>query len=164
MKTLYIIRHAKSSWANLNQTDFERALNDRGNKDALMMAEKLFKKKETIDIFISSTALRARKTCEYFCKSYGVDINEILFSDKLYHAPAYVIYSVIEEIDDTKKGAAIVCHNPGITDFVNSLTDLFRIDNMPTSGIVAVEADTDTWKNFESAEKKVLFFDYPKNF
>lgn len=163
MKTLYIIRHAKSSWANANQTDFERPLNDRGNRDAPVMAEKLFNRNASIDLFISSTALRARKTCECFCKAYGVDINKIHFSDKLYHAPAYVIYSVIESIEDKNNSAAVFCHNPGITDFVNTLTEHDRIDNMPTCGIIAVQADTDTWKNFESAEKKILFFDYPKN-
>lgn len=162
LKTLYIIRHAKSSWANHNQSDFERPLNERGHKDAPMMAEKLFKNKIPIDVFVSSTALRAKQTCEHFCKIYGADVKKIQFSDMLYHAPSYVIYSVTENINDIYNNAAVFCHNPGITDFVNTLCDDFRIDNMPTCGIVAVQADINHWKDFESTEKKVLFMEYPK--
>lgn len=162
MKTLYIIRHAKSSWANANQTDFERPLNERGHKDAPMMAERLLRNKMPIDVFVSSTALRAKQTCEHFCKVYNTDVKNIQFSDKLYHAPAYVIYSVIENLEDSNNNAAVFCHNPGITDFVNTLTEHFRIDNMPTCGIIAVQSKTDSWKNFESSEKRNLFFDFPK--
>lgn len=162
MKTVYIIRHAKSSWANHNQSDFDRPLNERGTKDAPVMAEKLLKKNIHIDTFISSTALRARQTCEHFCKVFGVDFNKIQLEDKLYHAPSYAIYAAISDIKDSNKNVAIFCHNPGVTDFVNTLSEKFQIDNMPTCGIVAVEADVTHWKDFEKAEKKVLFIEYPK--
>lgn len=162
MKTLYIIRHAKSDWENFNQTDFDRALNERGNKDAKKMAARLLKKNVIIDTFISSTAIRAKETCEHFCKVYNVPISDINFIDKLYHASSPAIYEVVDSIDNKFNHAAIFCHNPGITDFANTLISKVRLDNMPTCGIFALKIDTDDWKEFEASEKKFLFFDYPK--
>lgn len=163
MKTIYIIRHAKSSWANFNQSDFERPLNDRGHKDAPAMAKRLLDKNISIDAFISSPALRARQTCEHFCKIYKTKEEEIIFVDSLYHAAASTISNVISKTDDHFKSIAVFTHNPGITEYVDSLIENVEIDNMPTCGIFAVEAHTEHWKDFPEAKKSFLFFDYPKN-
>jgi phosphohistidine phosphatase len=163
MKTIYIIRHAKSSWANFDQSDFERPLNDRGHKDAPAMAKRLLDKKIDIDGFISSPALRARQTCEHFCKTYKIKEDQIVFIDSLYHAAASTISNVISKLDDRYKSIAVFTHNPGITEYVDSLIDNVEIDNMPTCGIFAVEANTEHWKDFPEAKKTFLFFDYPKN-
>jgi phosphohistidine phosphatase len=163
MKTLYIIRHAKSSWANFNQSDFERPLNDRGNENAPEMAKRLLNKKIKIDAFISSPALRARQTCEHFCKVYEVDKKEIIFKDALYHAPESTIKNIVAQTDDQFESIAVFTHNPGITDYVNTLVEDVYIDNMPTCGIFAVTADIDNWGDFDKSKKTFLFFDYPKN-
>ncbi len=161
MKTLLIIRHAKSDQRFFGN-DFERPLNERGKADAPVMAKRLFDKKITIDAFISSPAKRAKKTAELFCTAYGRLTNEITFVTPLYHAPSEVFYEVIQHIDNSINTAAIFSHNPGITDFVNSLTNA-RIDNMPTCGIFAIQAPISEWTDFTKAEKEFLFFDYPKN-
>ena len=163
MKTLYTIRHAKSSWQNLGQTDFERPLNDRGNKDAPNMAQRLLNKGISIELFVSSTANRAQQTCMHFCKAFGYDTHQILLFDRLYHAPGPVFYEIILQLPNQYHHAAIFAHNPGITDFVNSLVQSVRIDDMPTCGIFAIEANIDDWKDFSHAEKKFLFFDFPKS-
>jgi phosphohistidine phosphatase len=163
MKTLYIVRHAKSSWADFNQSDFERSLNDRGHENAPEMAKRLLNKKIKIDAFISSPALRARQTCEHFCKVYQVDKKEILFKDALYHAPESTIKNIIAQTDDQFDSIAVFTHNPGITDYVNTLVEDVYIDNMPTCGIFAVTSGTDNWGDFDESKKTFLFFDYPKN-
>lgn len=163
MKTLIVVRHAKSSWANIGQSDFDRSLNDRGKADAPKMAERLLKKNIVPDIFVSSPALRAKNTCKAFCEVFNVQEGEILYAQELYHAPEYVLYNTVSTINNNFNIAAIFAHNPGITDFVNSLCNGMQINNMPTCGIFAVRANTDSWKEFEVAKREFLFFDFPKN-
>jgi phosphohistidine phosphatase len=163
MKTVYIIRHAKSSWANFDQTDFERPLNERGHENAVEMAERMLDKKIRIDAFISSPALRARQTCEHFCKVFSKDKNEIIFIDALYHADGATIKSVMAKTDDEYNTIAVFTHNPGISEYVNTLVEDVYIDNMPTCGVFAITAEISNWEGFDKAEKSFLFFDFPKN-
>jgi phosphohistidine phosphatase len=162
MKTLLVVRHAKSSWANFGEADFDRSLNDRGKRDAPEMAMRLINKKIRIDAFISSPAKRAKMTCEAFCDMYRFAKSGIIFKDNLYHAPSHVFYEVIDGLDVTADTIAVFAHNPGITDFVNTLTK-HNVDNMPTCAVFAVQADIKEWREFGDAEKKFLFFDYPKS-
>lgn len=162
MKKLYIVRHAKSSWGDFTTPDFDRPLNERGKKDAPVMAGRLLDKKADIGVFISSPAKRAKATCREFVKVYARDKEEIVFIDELYHASVETFYKVAGSIDDQFKSAIIFSHNPGITDFVNSLAAGAKIDNMPTCAIFAVDIETESWGDFLKAKKKFLFFDYPK--
>lgn len=161
MKTLILIRHAKSDWQDITLEDFDRPLNARGKADAPVMAERLRKRGIIPDIFVSSPAKRARKTADIFADAYAIDKNAILFEKDLYLAPPYVFTEVIGRLKDEANTAVIFSHNPGITDFANTLTNT-RIDNMPTCAMFAVEADTDSWAAFDSAAKHFLFCDYPK--
>lgn len=161
-KTLLLIRHAKSSWDDISQSDFERPLNDRGKTDAPKMASRLRKRNIKIDAFISSPAKRAKKTAEYFIKEFGGDADDIILVSALYDAGTGNFSATIKDIDDKFTSAAIFSHNPGITAFVNQLADKANIDNMPTCSIFAVKADVEKWKDFAKAKKEFLFFDYPK--
>ncbi len=127
------------------------------------MAKRLKKKAGAVNLFISSPAIRAKNTCEHFCKIFEVDPSSILFIEELYQAPAPVFYTVIAELENQYDSIAVFSHNPGITHFVNSLVSDVQIDNMPTCGIFAVQAPIHSWKDFSSAQKKFLFFDYPKS-
>ena len=161
MKSLLIIRHAKSSWDFINMEDFDRPLNDRGNSDAPLMAKRLLKKEIAIDAYISSTAVRAITTATYFAKAYDVKAKHIIQIPELYEAHANVFAQVVAGINPSVKTAAIFAHNPGITDYANSLTKV-HIDNIPTCGIFAVKAPVKEWIDFADAEKEFWFFDYPK--
>ncbi len=161
MKSVIIIRHAKSNWDNILHSDFERQLNDRGHQDAPMMAERLLDRKVKIDALISSPAKRAFTTAAYFAEAFDIKENSIIKVPELYHAPAPVFFNVISKVDDAYKTIAIFSHNPGITDFVNELT-VAQIDDMPTCAMFAVKANITHWKLFAEAEKEFLFFDYPK--
>ncbi len=116
-----------------------------------------------IDAFISSPAKRAKKTAELFCETLEANKNDIIFISALYHAPAPVFFEVIKETAGNIETAAVFAHNPGITHFINLLTETVQIDNMPTCGVFAVSADCHNWGDFEKAKKAFLFFDYPKN-
>jgi phosphohistidine phosphatase len=162
MKSLLIIRHAKSSWAIPGQEDFDRPLNDRGHRDAPLMAERVKDRKVHIDAFVSSPANRALTTAGYFAKAWDVSKKEIIQVERLYHALPSVFLEVISEFDDAVKTAAVFSHNPGITAFVN-LLQVAQLDNMPTCGVFAVRADIKHWKDFADAPKEFWFFDYPKS-
>ena len=162
MKKLIVVRHAKSSWAEPGQKDFDRPLNERGKKDAPEMAKRLLDADVKINAFVSSPAKRARKTARAFIEAYGRDKEEIILHEKLYNAPAAVFYETVKKLDETYKTVALFAHNPGITDFVNSLCKEVHIDNMPTCGVFAVQADVKSWEDFECAEKEFLFFKFPK--
>ena len=162
MKTLLLVRHAKSSWDAPGLSDFDRPLNERGKKDAPEIAKRLKDKKIDIDLFVTSPAKRAKKTARYFAEEYGLKKDDIQLVDDLYLATPAAFQKTITDLSDKNNVVAIFSHNPGITEFVNSLTNV-RIDDMPTCSVFAIHAETDSWSRFESAEKKFLFFDYPKN-
>lgn len=161
-RTLVMIRHAKSSWANPLQSDFERPLNDRGEHDAPMMGERLKKNNLIPDLIIASTAKRAKQTAKKIAKEVGYDHDKISWNETLYHCIPSVFEEVLYEIDDSIKTVFIVGHNPGITDFVNHLSGRFKTDNMPTCGVVGCSFDAKQWNEFNGADKKVFLFDYPK--
>lgn len=160
MKSLYLVRHAKSN-QELGVEDFERPLNERGKKDAPAMGKRIRSRELTIDTFVSSPARRARQTAELFARKYGFDETDIRYVPELYLANPDALKKAIEKIDDRYQSAALFAHNPGITELANVLTNI-RIDNMPTCGIFAVTIRTNRWADFMQAEKEYLFFDYPK--
>lgn len=161
-RTLVLIRHAKSSWANPLQSDFERPLNERGEQDVPIMGERLKQMNIIPGLIISSTAKRARQTAQKIAKALGYSEEKILCVDKLYHCIHSVFEEVIEETGSQYETVFIVAHNPGITDFVNELTPGFSIDNMPTCGIVGAHIDAEEWSDFGIAKKEVFLFEYPK--
>jgi phosphohistidine phosphatase len=164
MKTLFLIRHAKAVPNSFNMLDFERPLNEQGQKDAALMAQKLLLLGIEIDSFISSTAQRAITTCKTFATAFNVEHKEIVALHKLYNAPYDVFYDVIEGLNDKINSVAIFAHNPGITEMACMQTNPMEFIDMPTCGIFAVTVDIDSWKNFRKGTKNKLFFKYPKKY
>ena len=162
MKTLLLVRHAKSSWEEPGVQDIDRPLNERGKQDAPEMAKRIKDKKIDIDLFVSSPAKRARRTAKFFAEEFDVKKGDIVLEEQLYLASPSSFMSVIKELGKKYDTVALFAHNPGITELANQLTSV-RIDNMPTCSVFAVQADIESWKHFETAEKNFLFFDYPKN-
>lgn len=160
MKKLFIIRHAKSDQSFFGN-DFERPLNERGRTDAPVMAKRLLHKKYRIDALVSSPAVRAKKTAESFAEILNIPSTEIIFVSALYHAAKEVFYEVIAGLPNELINVVIFSHNPGISNFVNSLTET-KVDNMPTCAIFSVSADIKEWSAFGKAKKEFMFFDYPK--
>ena len=139
--------------------DFDRTLNQRGIQDAEDMAALLKKRIAVVDRFFSSSAKRAHTTALQFAASYQQTVE---LEKGLYLAPASFFEDFISGIRDQFQTVALVAHNPGITDFANTLTTTLKTDNIPTCGIFAVRARVDAWKEFITAQKDLLFYDYPK--
>ena len=161
MKQILLVRHAKSSWDNPSLADFDRPLNDRGKKDAPEIAKRLINRKIKIDRFVSSPAKRAMQTCKAFAKEFDFKKKNIILEPKLYEASEENFYEVIENLKNKWDSVVIVSHNPGITSFANSLTEI-KIDDMPTCSVFAIKVDTEKWTNFRTSKKTFWFFDYPK--
>lgn len=160
MKSLLLIRHAKSSW-DLDVEDFDRPLNQRGQNDAPAMAKRLMSKEINIDCFVSSPAKRALATAAFFASAYDKTPHDILTIPSLYEPTIHAFYSAIENLQDNFSTVAVFSHNPAITDFANQLTS-FRVDDMPTCAVFAVKADVKEWRDFSKGEKQFWFLDYPK--
>ncbi len=146
----------------MTMKDFDRPLNERGKKDAPEMAERIREKPMEIDHFVSSPARRAKRTARYFAEAYKTDKDDILYIEDLYGAGPEVFSKTVTGLSDKYDTVAIFSHNPGITEFVNSLT-IVRVDDMPTCAVFGASAEINNWADFMSADKKFLFFDYPKN-
>jgi phosphohistidine phosphatase len=162
MKTLYIVRHAKSSWDNASLGDADRPLNDRGKRDAPRMAKRLKERDVAIDLMLSSPARRAISTCKRMSGVLKYPEENIKISKSLYHSGDDGMLEVVQNLNDNIASVMIVGHNPGLTDFVNSLTNK-TIANVPTCGIVACAFDVDSWKGISWGKGEMLFFDYPKS-
>ena len=161
MKTLYVIRHAKSSWEPSFLHDFDRKLNARGKADALVMASRLKEKGMFPDFVVCSPAKRALKTAKRFMKVFDVPSSFITQEKQLYLPKLENIYDIIFSFTEDKQQIFLFTHNPGITEFVNDVANA-KIINIPTSGIVAITFNNLKWNQITSGSGQVLFFDYPK--
>ena len=162
MKTILLVRHAKSSWDDFSLSDEERPLNDRGRKNAPEMAKRLLKKNIPIDVILSSPAKRAITTAEYFAKEYDIKKKKIILIPELYMASQDAFVRTIRNARRNAESIAIFSHNDGITQFANALSET-RIDHMPTCSVFAVNADIQAWSDFQPGQTKFYFFDYPKS-
>lgn len=163
MKTLYLVRHAKSSWSDPDIRDHDRPLNRRGNKDAPCMGKLLFEKGIKPEKLISSSAVRALETAKQIAKEIRFDRNSIIADERLYHPSTMDFFRVINEIDKSIGEVMFFSHNPGITDFANFIST-FDITNIPTCGIVCFQFDTNDWKELSNHKGKVAFFEFPKKY
>ena len=160
-RTLVMIRHAKSSWANPLQSDFDRPLNDRGKQEAPEMAEMLKEKGIIPDLIICSTAKRTKQTAKRIAEILGYSVDKIRWEEKLYHCIPSVFEELIFDVGDKVKTLFIIAHNPGISEFVNEMSPGFSLDNMPTCGVVAARFTAEEWNRYAITEKKVFLFEYP---
>lgn len=162
MKTIFFVRHAKSSWTDPHLSDHDRPLNKRGLRDAPVMAEYLAKKYPEIDLFVSSSASRALKTARIFQK-VGFPSTKLEIKSNLYHASSFEIVRVVKELNNDFQSVAIFGHNPGMTSAVNYFNDGY-IDNVPTCGIGVVKAEIVNWAALTNESADLLNFFYPKMF
>ena len=161
MKSLFVIRHAKSSWKDLSLDDHERPLNKRGKRNIPEMGEYLHKQYGRIDTFVSSHAVRAYETAKGIAAFYEYPISDIVVTDELYHAGNTAILQVVSVLSDDHESAAIFGHNPGFTFFVNAITNS-KIDNIPTCGVAVITFDTDSWCEAAFGKGKLALYTYPK--
>lgn len=162
MKTLYLIRHAKSSWAIDGIEDRDRPLKGRGIRDAHLVSQYLRDETISADYFsiYSSPATRALHTALIFAKNLGVPASKVAIDDDLYHSSAYEILEVVKKTPDVCDAAMYFVHNPGITDFVNEMTNA-SVRNVPTTGVICVRFDCLHWSEV-CPGAELIQFEYPK--
>ena len=163
MKSLYLLRHAKSSWAERGLSDRQRPLNKRGLHDAPMMGERFHDRGENLDCVVSSPAQRAHSTAELFTRACEFPPNRIVVEEDLYFLGDSAIENVIRRQDDSVESLLLVFHNPDITYFVNSIDYDFRVDNVPTCGLTRMDCDILQWRDWSRDNTSFEYFDYPKN-
>jgi len=163
MKTLYIIRHAKSDWNDPFLRDYERPLNKRGTKNAPFMGEVLAQKHIHPDLILSSGAVRAKTTARTIAEKVGYDPGKIVYEESLYLADEAAIERLLKNIPSSKKSVFVVGHNPGLTLFAEYISG-HEIGNIPTCGIVTVKLKQDDWKSLGRKSAEFISFDYPKKY
>lgn len=161
MKTLLIIRHAHAESAVFGMNDFDRALSARGKQEAQKIAEKLAGRNISVDSWLCSSARRTMETSTILRHHLHAKENSLMCIDGLYQASSYKLKTQIIQISDNWSSAAIVAHNPGITDLANALTDELRIDDMPPGSVVAISSNSKQWMDFFKAPIRFLFFLMP---
>lgn len=159
MKTLYIMRHAKSSW-ELDLADHDRPLNDRGNTDAHLVGKALKSKIKPVDRYICSTANRAYTTAKIVLSCLDVDEEKLTKEPKLYDFEGHQVIDIIKGTDDDVDTLMIFGHNYAFTSIVN-LYGGIRLDNLPTAGLVAITFDTDHWNQIDIG--KTILTIFPKS-
>ncbi len=161
MKTIYIIRHAKSSWDTPNLMDHQRPIIEKGIKRTLLIGDYLAKNSIKTGLMISSDAVRAFETSKLIAEAIGYPIEKIKTDHRIYLEGARHLFDVLNDIPQKVDSVMIVGHNPTLTDFVNDFID-DSIDWLPTSGMVSISFETDDWKEIAGAGSTLNFAVYPK--
>jgi phosphohistidine phosphatase len=121
MLTLYLLRHAKSSWDDESQQDFERPLANRGRKAAALIGELIQEKGIDFDLVLVSTAVRTRETIELI-KDQAKFRGEVRYDERIYEATVSQMLEIISQIDNDRRTVLLVGHNPGIEELLALLT------------------------------------------
>jgi phosphohistidine phosphatase len=165
LKTLILIRHAKSSWNEPGVFDVDRPLNRRGLHDAPLMggrlADRLAAAGLALDAMLASSARRAAQTARMIADELAFAASSIDWRRELYLAAPRTMMDIIRLLPDEVRTAALVAHNPGITEMVNMLARV-RIDNVPTCGVALLSLKQEGWDGLEAGGAELISFDYPK--
>ena len=159
MKRLYIVRHAKSSWKAHDTRDFDRTLDERGERDLPFMADKLNDLNVKPDYIISSPACRAITTARGLAEGIGFDSNKIDEHENIYESSVEEMLKSISTIGDEIDELMIVGHNPSVTFLVYQLCGEM-LHKYSTCGIFAIDFDVQSWSELKNGKK--VFWIYPK--
>ncbi len=162
MKTLYLVRHAKSSWDDISIQDYERPLIKKGINRTLRVANFLSSKSILPDLILSSHAVRAFETAKILAGKLGYPNHEIQIESQLYFSGPEALHNVVYALPDDKSQVMLVGHNPDMTRFSNVfLYD--KIDYLPTTGIVSITFHTSKWEEVMKVERDINFVITPKS-
>jgi len=164
MKTIVLVRHAKSSWKDPSLDDFDRPLNKRGKRNAPFMGEKLKERRIMPDLILSSPAKRAKKTARAIAEKIGYPKKKIIFDDNMYHSNERYLLELVRNQDDKYETLMLFGHNPDFNNFADILLKKNPVDNIPTTGVYGIRFNVDRWKKVREGKGKSLFFSYPKRY
>ncbi|NND62915.1 MAG: histidine phosphatase family protein [Flavobacteriaceae bacterium] len=156
MKTLYMVRHAKSSWKH-DVIDHQRPLKGRGKNDGVLVSEHLKDKINPPERIISSDAVRALSTAKYFKSAFEISDKNFITDHSLYDFSGHNVIDIIKNLDDSLNTVMIVGHNHAFTSIANMLGNTY-IDNVPTCGFVYLEFKDDKWSEVKTGVTKMTVF------
>jgi phosphohistidine phosphatase len=159
MKTLLLLRHAKSDWGDSSLRDFDRPLADRGERDAPRIGKALRKSGVTLDLIMASPAARAKATVQAAMKAAKLEIN-VTFDESIYGASSSELMKLIRRLPDTSNSALLVGHNPGFEDLVARLTG--SQERMPTAALACIEFQIEHWDDVNDEQGKLAWLLTPK--
>jgi phosphohistidine phosphatase len=161
MKTVIIVRHAKSSMDIHGIPDLKRPLTEKGIKKINKVIDYLLERKIRVDYILSSHAVRAVETSKFLANALKYPIEDIKSDPQLYFSGVKGILNQFYDMPDRFKSVMIVGHNPAMTDFVNRyLSD--PVDHLPVSGIVSISFLTEEWDLVPKADYEINFVLFPK--
>jgi len=161
MKTLFLVRHAKSSRAEPVLSDKDRPLAERGERDAPEMAGRLARRGVNPDLIISSPAYRALATAKIIAKALDYKRKNIEIDDRLYPGQVSELLRMIRALDDTLERVMLLGHNPALAELAHHLSH--AITRMPTCAVVELGFDAKSWSEIHSATLARVSLDHPKN-
>lgn len=159
MKTLFIVRHAKSSWEYNGIKDIDRPLKKRGINDSYLISKVLQKKVDCPDVFVSSCANRALHTAMIFSYTFNFPLANIKISKSLYNFSDGYLIKTVKALDDGFESAIIFSHDHGINTFVNKFGNK-SIAHVPTCGVVGIQFKDKHWKNIKKGN--TFLIEFPK--
>jgi phosphohistidine phosphatase len=160
VKTLFLIRHAKSSWDDTALPDKDRPLNDRGRRDAPKMGKRLAKRDVKPDLILSSPARRALKTAEIIAKKLDYKRKDIAVDDRLYASAVDRLLNVIHGLGNKPERVILFGRNPELTELARRLSG--EITHMPTCAVAEFTFNTKSWSKIGKANLAKVALDYPK--
>jgi len=160
MKTIILVRHAKSSWKYPELTDEERPLNKRGKRDAPNMAQLLLELKVKPDVLLSSPAIRAKRTAKIVADYLNCS-DKVKYKAWLYSFSTENILTKVNSFKSEWDTVMMFGHNPAFTSLVNYWGDDF-LENLPTCGAYALSFETENWSQVRQSKGKTLFYEFPK--
>jgi phosphohistidine phosphatase len=161
LRQLTLLRHAKAAPAAEGQRDFDRPLNERGERDAPEMGERLRLRGARPTLILTSPALRTRQTAQIIARRINYPLEFLQREHELYLASPGQIMAVLARQDDAFRDVIVCGHNPGLTDLANELGQA-GIDNLPTAGLVTIALGLETWRDLPAARGEVTLIDYPR--
>ena len=159
MKTLLLLRHAKSSWDNPALEDFDRPLSERGVNDTKLIGKYARSKRVKPAVLLSSPATRAKNTTDLFSAAAGLQIGTAC-DERIYEASARRLLQVISALDDTHSSVLLVGHNPGFEDLVERLTG--EAQKVPTASLTCIDLSIDKWSAPKGGKGKLKWRMTPK--
>jgi phosphohistidine phosphatase len=160
MKTLLLIRHAKSSWDDPALDDRDRPLNDRGRRNAPKAGERLAARRLKPDLILSSPATRALTTAQIIAGKLDYKRRKIVVDDRLYAVEADELLDVIRQLDDGAQCVLLFGHNPELTELAQRLSN--SISHLPTCAIAEFTFDARSWSRVGKDKPAKVLVDYPK--
>lgn len=160
VKTLYLLRHAKSSWNDASLRDFDRPLNERGRADAPSIGKHLASENLIDPLVICSPSLRTRETAELVLRYANLQV-EPRFDELIYEASLRDLLQVISEIEDERQTGILIGHNPGFEELLAFLSGETR--PMPTSALAKIVFDVGSWKDVKASDGTLESFVTPKS-